>query len=56
MSDTSKPASDKSRYGTPRPKVAPFARYEGTSAWTKNRVRVRAYAKFRAAQRKAKTG
>ena len=31
-----------------RQKVAPFARYEGTSAWRKYRVRVRAYAQFRA--------
>jgi hypothetical protein len=30
-------------------KVAPFARYEGTSAWRKYPNRVRAYARFRAA-------
>jgi hypothetical protein len=32
-----------------RQKVPAFARYEGTSAWHKHRVRVRAYARFRAA-------
>ena len=32
------------------PQKAPaFARYKGTSAWTKYRARVRAYAQFRAA-------
>ena len=30
-------------------KVPAFARYKGTSAWHKYRVRVRAYAQFRAA-------
>ncbi len=30
-------------------KVAPFARYEGTSAWRKYRNRVRDYVRFRAA-------
>jgi hypothetical protein len=34
---------------TARQKVPAFARYEGTSAWHKHRVRVRAYARFRAA-------
>lgn len=29
-------------------KAPPFARYEGTSAWRKYTVRVRAYARFRA--------
>ncbi len=29
-------------------KVPAYARYEGTSAWHKHRVRVRAYARFRA--------
>ncbi len=29
-------------------KVPAFARYKGTSAWTKYRVRVRAFARFRA--------
>lgn len=37
------------RFGAPRQKVPPFARYEGTSAWRKNRRRVREYARFRAA-------
>lgn len=40
------------RYGAPRPKVPPFARYEGTSVWRKDRKRVRAYAQFRAAAAK----
>jgi hypothetical protein len=31
----------------PRQRVPAFARYEGTSAWHKHRVRVRAYARFR---------
>ena len=34
-------------------KVPAYARYEGTSAWHKHRVRVRAYARFRAAADKA---
>ncbi len=51
MSDTSTPGPTKAarQYGTPRQKVPPFARYEGTSAWRKNRRRVREYARFRAA-------
>ncbi len=32
-------------------KVPPFARYKGTSAWRKYTVRVRAYARFRAAEK-----
>ncbi len=32
-----------------RQKVPAFTRYQGTSAWTKYRVRVRAYARFKAA-------
>ncbi len=35
-------------------KVPAFARYEGTSAWRKYRRRVRAYARFRAAQNESK--
>ena len=35
-------------------KVPPFARYKGTSAWHKYRVRVRAYAQFRAAANEVK--
>ncbi len=38
-----------SRFANARPKVAPFARYKGTSAWRKDRKRVRAYALFLAA-------
>ncbi len=34
-----------------RQKVPAFARYEGTSAWHKDRRRVRAYALFKAAQK-----
>ena len=34
---------------TPRQRVPAYARYEGTSAWHKFPVRVRAYARFRAA-------
>jgi hypothetical protein len=37
----------------PRQKVPAFARYKGTSAWTKCRVRVRGYARFKAAQAQA---
>ena len=36
-----------------RPKVPPFARYQGTSAWRKDRRRVRAYALFQAARKAA---
>ncbi len=51
MSDTSNPGLTEAarRFGASRPKVPPFARYEGTSAWRKNRRRVREYARFRAA-------
>lgn len=38
----------------PRQKVPPFARYKGTSAWRKDRRRVRAYALFRAAEKQSK--
>ena len=54
MSDT--PASTPSkaeRYGARRQKVPAFARYEGTSAWTKYRRRVREYARFKAAAKLA---
>nr|WP_294555942.1 hypothetical protein [uncultured Rhodopila sp.] len=37
----------------PRQRVPAFARYEGTSAWHKHRVRVRAFARFRAAEARA---
>ena len=55
MSDTptSAPTKAKRRYGAPRQKVPPFARYEGTSAWHKDRKRRRAYAWFRAAAKQA---
>lgn len=55
MSDTSTPGPTKAkrRYGAPRQKVPPFARYKGTSAWRKDRRRVRAYAWFRAAVKQA---
>ncbi len=55
MSDTPTPGPTeaKRRYGAPRQKVPPFARYEGTSAWHKDRRRVRAYARFRAAAKQA---
>jgi hypothetical protein len=54
MNDTtdSTPSRPAGRYGAPRPKVAPFARYKGTSAWRKDRRKVRAYALFRAATRR----
>ena len=54
MSDTATPAAlNANRFGTPRPKVPPFARFEGTSAWKKDRLRAREYAKFLAAARHA---
>ena len=51
MSDTSTPdpPTPARRFGAPRQKVPPFARYEGTSAWRKYRRRVREYTRFRAA-------
>jgi len=51
MTDTPTPTipSAVSKYGPPRQKVPPFARYKGTSAWRKYRGRVREYAKFLAA-------
>ena len=48
MTETPTPKPD---YGTPRPKVPPFARYVGTSAWRKDRKRVREYARFLAAKK-----
>jgi hypothetical protein len=53
MSDTPTPGQAEAprRYGVPRQKVPPFARYKGTSAWRKNRLRVRAYAWFLAAEK-----
>jgi hypothetical protein len=51
MSDISTPGRPEAarRFSVPRQKVPPFARYKGTSAWRKNRLRVRAYAWFLAA-------
>ena len=54
MNDASTPAA--SRYGTPRPKVPPFARFKGTSAWKQYRRRAREYALFRAASGQASQG
>ncbi len=52
MSDTATPAAaPKSRPA--RQKVPPFARYKGTSAWRKDRRRVREYAQFLAAEKLA---
>ena len=57
MSDIATPAliERASRFGTPRPKVPPFARFKGTSAWRKDRRRAREYARFRAAEKLSKT-
>lgn len=44
MSDTPTTGPTPATRTRARPKVPPFARYKGTSAWRKNRVRVRAYA------------
>ena len=54
MSDTPTTSQPKAarRFGVPRQKVPPFARYEGTSAWRKDRRRVRAYAWFLAAAKR----
>ena len=50
MSDTAEPVVSKTaRYpDAKRQTVPPFARYEGTSAWRKDRKRVREYNRFRA--------
>ena len=40
-------------YAKSRPKVPAFARFEGTSAWKKDRNRARAYARFKAQTRQA---
>ena len=56
MSETATSADKAARYGNKRSKVPAFARFEGTSAWKKYRVRARAYAKFRTAERLAKQG
>ena len=51
MSDTTHPAAPRTKRAYPkaRPKVPPFARYEGTSAWRKYPRKVKAYALYRAA-------
>ncbi len=51
MNDTTSPSLPKAarRFAVARPKVPAFARFVGTSAWRKDRRRVREYARFRAA-------
>ncbi len=58
MSDTSNPGPSNAtrRPGASRPKVPPLARYKGTSAWRKDRRRVRAYARFLAEANREKQG
>ncbi len=55
MSGTSTPVLSETarRFGAPRQKVPPFARYKGTSAWKKNLRGAREYARFRAAAKRA---
>jgi hypothetical protein len=54
MSDTSTLGTKAvSRFGAPRQKVPPFARYKGTSVWRKNRIRAREYARYLAAEKQA---
>lgn len=55
MSDTPTPGlpGPAHRYGVPRQKVPPFARFKGTSAWRKYRRRAHEYALFQAAQKRA---
>ena len=50
MSDATTHIEPENRFGLKRPKVPPFARYKGTSAWRKDHRRAREYARFRAAQ------
>ncbi len=52
MTNTATPTRNRA----PRQKVPAFARYEGTSAWKKDRKRVRAYALHKAAQTKPTAG
>ena len=57
MTDTTAPGPTKAaRYGAPRQKVPPFARFKGTSAWRKYRRRAREYARFLAAAGQASQG
>ena len=53
MSDISEPGlpTPTSHRPVSRPKVPPFARYKGTSAWKKDRRRAREYARYRAASK-----
>lgn len=53
MIDTPSHPEPTRHYGPSRKKVAPFARYVGTSVWRKNRRRVREYARYLAAQHAA---
>ena len=55
MGDTSNPSLPDAvrRFGAPRQKVPPFARFKGTSAWHKDRRRAREYARFRATEKQA---
>ncbi len=53
MTDTTKPATP-GRFGRSRPKVPPFARFVGTSAWRKDHRRAKEYALYLAAQKHAK--
>ncbi len=50
MTDTATSAATRTKpeYPAARPKVPPFARYEGTSAFRKDRRRAREYARYRA--------
>ncbi len=48
-------ASPKALRSNATQKVPAFARYKGTSAWTKYRIRVREYAHFRATANQIKT-
>ena len=50
MNDTTTPSVPEAarRAVAPRQKVPPFARYKGTSAWRKDRRRVREYARYQA--------
>ena len=53
MSETPPPSETARSYRAARPKVPPFARFEGTSAWKKERRRAREYARFKEAARQA---
>ena len=55
MTATTTPGHAKAEkhYPVARPKVPPFARFKGTSAWRKDRRRAREYALFLAATKHA---